>query len=69
MEKLMSLSEILKMGYKQTHANLCQKGNKLFVLCNSCHKWFESLKRPDAHGKYAARCFWCDSTVTLKEGI
>ena len=66
MDKLISLADIVKNGYKQTHSNICIKGKKRYVKCGRCHKWTEFSRGPDKFGKITDNCFWCNGGITIK---
>lgn len=70
MEKLLSLTDIQKLGYKREGSRSFIKGkNERMVLCSHCGSWYSSRgKRLSGSGDLIVQCFWCDGhqTITVK---
>lgn len=66
MEKLVSINEIKKEGFKQESKSTYKKGKERYVKCRNCDCWNYTRNSVNANNILKLPCFWCDSGVEVR---
>ena len=66
MEKLVSIKEIEKEGYKPESKSTWIRGKNRMIKCGHCNCLFHSVEQENDYGKLIDTCFWCKSLKTVE---